>query len=710
MMRSFLCHIAEYSLGIVPVLVLCLVTDVSLMAQPGEELLSAAIYEEEIRGDLEKAIELYSKIIENTANDRKIMAEAYYRLGFAHEKLGTKNAVFYYGELIAKFEDQPSMVKKAESRLKVLTKSQRAYKASNLSLFPSEQEDILITSKVFSLADFYGTISHDGQYFSFVNWETGNLELFDRTTGRYIGCSTGADYNMGNWVDRSIWSPDNKKILFCWIQHSVNSQLKVFDVQTDAVSELTPVYENAILWPLEWSKDGAFVLCSFYDRMSETYSVVLVSAVDGNMLTIKNFEKGEKCGNCLMSLSPDAKYIIYDRIPDKGASDLHLITSDGSEDRPLLSNPSRLRIAKWLDNDNFIYYNDASGANALWKASLTKEKRIASTELVKEGLTPEYFPVGLTDEGTFYYLQSSNIGDIFTCDLDIVSRNLEPSMRVMSDNPQSRFSPFWSPDGLKLTYFRAHDAFLGYHDIVILDLQSGNEQTLSFELSQIERRFAREHNGGWSPDGDKLIFSYWDFHSPQVILVDPITEEYEDIQVNSWEKTSGKKGEIYYINVDTTRSTVEKFIPANGEKTIIYTSTYLYVDHLSVSNKGDKLAFVVRTSLSAHGSDHLKIVDLENGITNELVSFNGRNRISDFAGLNWLHNDKEILLSVTTKEQSIQQLYSADVNTGTLVPIGDAIKGEDNYMRAIRLHPTENKLCFGRLRMVKNIWSLENLH
>ena len=52
-----------------------------LVAQVAETLLSSAVYEEEINGDLESAIGLYLQIIDEYPKERPVAAEALLRLG-----------------------------------------------------------------------------------------------------------------------------------------------------------------------------------------------------------------------------------------------------------------------------------------------------------------------------------------------------------------------------------------------------------------------------------------------------------------------------------------------------------------------------------------------------------------------------------------------------------------------------------------------------
>jgi len=61
-----------------------------------EKKLNAAIYQEEVNGDLEEAMRLYDEIVNEFPDSRSVVAEALYRNGIANEKLGNLKARQYY--------------------------------------------------------------------------------------------------------------------------------------------------------------------------------------------------------------------------------------------------------------------------------------------------------------------------------------------------------------------------------------------------------------------------------------------------------------------------------------------------------------------------------------------------------------------------------------------------------------------------------------
>ena len=85
-----------------------------------DELLNTAIYQEEVKGNLEEAIAIYKDIVKNYPKQRAITAEALFHLGLTNEKLGNKKAREYYETLVKSYADQPKFVRIARERLSKL--------------------------------------------------------------------------------------------------------------------------------------------------------------------------------------------------------------------------------------------------------------------------------------------------------------------------------------------------------------------------------------------------------------------------------------------------------------------------------------------------------------------------------------------------------------------------------------------------------------
>ncbi|MDD5011450.1 MAG: HEAT repeat domain-containing protein, partial [Phycisphaerae bacterium] len=81
-------------------------------------LLQKGLYAEQTEGDLDKAMEIYSRIREEYNDVERVSARATYQLGLCHLKKGDKEtAVKYFEEVIGYFPEQKSVVQMAQQQL-----------------------------------------------------------------------------------------------------------------------------------------------------------------------------------------------------------------------------------------------------------------------------------------------------------------------------------------------------------------------------------------------------------------------------------------------------------------------------------------------------------------------------------------------------------------------------------------------------------------
>lgn len=135
----------------------------SLSAQDNKASVSltAAIYEEEVSGKLDKAVKLYLNILKKYPNDRKVCAKTLYRLGLVNEKMGKQKADEYFTRLVNTYPDQIEMVALAKAKLTLYNRATaettlKAQQSFNLAadLFKQSEYNSAITKyeKVINLA------------------------------------------------------------------------------------------------------------------------------------------------------------------------------------------------------------------------------------------------------------------------------------------------------------------------------------------------------------------------------------------------------------------------------------------------------------------------------------------------------------------------------------------------------------------------------
>ena len=104
---------------IILILILCLGPMIMAKGQEQQagKLLSKAIYQEEVNGELDEAINTYQLIVQQYPDDRKVSAEALLHLGICYEKIGMPQAYDTYQDIINKYAEQQDEVALARKRM-----------------------------------------------------------------------------------------------------------------------------------------------------------------------------------------------------------------------------------------------------------------------------------------------------------------------------------------------------------------------------------------------------------------------------------------------------------------------------------------------------------------------------------------------------------------------------------------------------------------
>lgn len=140
-----------------------------------ETLLQAAQHKQLVEGDLKGAIQLYQQIIAQHGNNRAAAAKALVQIGKCYEKQSLAQARKAYAQVVRDYGDQREMVAEARARLSALSprvNASTANAANKLSTGPTVRQ-VWAGSEV----DVEGAVSPDGQYLTYVDWETGDAEF-----------------------------------------------------------------------------------------------------------------------------------------------------------------------------------------------------------------------------------------------------------------------------------------------------------------------------------------------------------------------------------------------------------------------------------------------------------------------------------------------------------------------------------------------------
>lgn len=101
--------------------VFCCLTVGAQEPETAKILFHEGLHLEEVKGELEQAIAVYQRVIEEFPSERPVAARAQLHTGICYEKLGQEKAREAYSRVIQEFGEQPEVVVEARSRLTRLT-------------------------------------------------------------------------------------------------------------------------------------------------------------------------------------------------------------------------------------------------------------------------------------------------------------------------------------------------------------------------------------------------------------------------------------------------------------------------------------------------------------------------------------------------------------------------------------------------------------
>ena len=317
---------------------LSLVGSTQITEDPGV-LLRSAIEKEEVDGDLQGAIELYQHIIDKFSSNHRIAAQAQLRIGLCYEKLGQKSikqAQDAFQKVIDNYPSQSKEVKAAKERLSNLVK----ISSSDVKDGTEFKIEVVWPKPKW---DIEGSLSPDGRYLSFVDWDTGDLAYRELNSGRtYHLTDLALHLERQESAYDSFWSPDSKQIAYCWENDlDLYYDIRVMNLDSKEHKTLYRVgYHDAWIAPCGWTPDGEHILIRF---IAEKFKFGLLSVADGSLRIIKELDllsRRNRPG--FIQFSPDGKYIAYDfqQNVDTQSHDIFILSSDGAINVHLTSHPS----------------------------------------------------------------------------------------------------------------------------------------------------------------------------------------------------------------------------------------------------------------------------------------------------------------------------------------------------------------------------------
>lgn len=663
-------------------------------SQSGQDLFQRALVKERAEGNLEEAIILYQRVI-NESQDKALKAQAQLRIGLSFEKLGEKNieqAQDAFRKVIDNYPSQSEEVKIAKEKLSLLIKAQETAKKGDEEFNLQKVWDDTMDSF------FMGSPSPDGRYVTYVDWENfGNLGIRHLQKEKNKLLTHSDSWETGEMAYKSIFSPDGSRIAYTWQNTEGKGELRTIGI--DGGTPQTILKDAGFPFPTSWSKDGSRILV--FLRQKETVDIVFVSVKNGSLKKLRSFPSAKFAPQAEMSLSEDEQHIVFSMRQQEGSPnlDIHIMSSDGNNLTPLIVHPADDEVLGWTpDRKQVLFKSDRTGNMDLWTIQVEDGKPVGDPQFIRRAMG-DIQPLGLTQDGFLYFGQISGWSDIFIAELDPeTGKVLIPPVKAIKKYERSNSAPDWSSDGLYLVCRSSRGKNVALGGVALLIRSSQTEEireVIPKNISGLNFHFIR-----WSPDGRTILGVGSDEKGNYGALwaIDAQTGESEiiarpDENGSIFQPSWAPDGQSIFFTRRTmkTRSIIHHEVVTGREKELLNSPNAIY--NLTLSPDGHQLAFYADETimlLSSNGGEPKKLLQ-EKDVNSIVWSSDG-----DFLLYGKRHDAKSSIVDVWR------------------IPLvgGESQKLELSMLNLMhmRVHPDGRKIAFtGSLQpATSEVWVMEN--
>lgn len=354
------------------------------------------------------------------------------------------------------------------------------------------------------------SVSPDGQLIS-VFGTGGNLAILDLDTKETRDLTSA---RFPQLVMSTVFSPCGEQIAYAWHNEQDFDDLRVID--TDG-SEPTVLYRDAAvrsIWVKDWSPDRQFILVVLL-KYDSTAQIALVPASGGppRVISLLNTRAGGVPGT--MVFSPDGRSIAYDAGVGSARSshDIFFIPTNGSTaPAALVHHAADDRLLGWSpDGTAIAFASDRGGTVNIWMLRLSDGAAEGTPRLIRRDVG-QMAPLGLTDDGSYYFGVSTCVCHLYVADLDPVTGVLQDGLQIVGPALHNTGAD-WSPDGRYLAYVTPAGGVLppimgvsrGSWALALRSVETGEERSLSVEIDILHQLRPL-----WSPDGRLILAKGWD--------------------------------------------------------------------------------------------------------------------------------------------------------------------------------------------------------
>jgi Tol biopolymer transport system component len=666
-------------------------------AESGYDLFQKGLAKERADADPRAAIKIYERVVRENAGNHKLAAQALIRLAECHEKLGNAESQKIYERVLREYADQKEAVALARLHL-------------DGSAQPRRKDTEIKVQLVWSTPDFDtpGTPSPDGRYLAYVDWQTGDLGVRD-----LVAAKNRLLTNEGTWARQMsfqrgftqnavtpLFSPDGKQIVYTWFNKTVN-ELRVINTSAGSGRVFSRFLADEWVYPQGWS-DGntVIVYVTSGPKSQRLMQIAAISIVDGAIRVINKFETKSPGRLGSLVVSPDARYLAYDRPVDNdwGKRQILILSiADGKETIQLRDTADQCVLGWSPDGRYLLFASDRLGTQDAYLAPIADGRIQGQPQLIRRGIGGVK-PMGFTKSGSFFYTVNGSLSgaDVYTAQLDPISSKVVTPRRLATDGSGANSSIFFSPDGQRIAYRRGipywekeRRKWVFRIELVIRTLEDGSEQVLHPRLESYALR-------GWHPNGRSLLVQ------GTAVAENLGTQGVYQVNVMGGETVSviltpGKRSNAptWALNgralvYETEQAVVVRDVATDRERQVY--APPAAISGISVSPDGKLIAVSDRTSIV--------VVPFEGGKGRELIRSTGREVIGPIA---WMPDSQRLVYS--KENGDVADVWHIDLSSGQSQEVGLKV---DNIMY-IAVSPDGRMIGFDSgTKSMAEVWAMEN--
>jgi len=443
-----------------------------IQQETAKELFERALYLEETKGDLEKAIGVYLRIVKEFPDERATAANAQLHIGLCYEKLGLKEAVKAFQKVVENYPEQAEAVKAAKEKLSIILKAQAVVEKGD--------KEFRIT-KIHTEKTREGYFSPDGKKLALIDYDykENNLWLRDIASGKEVRL-------LGSPIEilDCFWSPDSQLIAYI---NGINSVIivPVGGGQAKTIIEVDPEVLKAgdYVWPMGWTSDSKKLI--FQDTAKGLFAIPASGGKWEEIFRFADPKKAKECNEWL-TLSPDGRFIAY-QSTQGGNEDIYVMPVRGGDSVRITDDPASDSWPSWSYDSQWLAFHSArTGRSETWVIRITPDGKPGSRPV--QATRGGGGGVWLQD-GKIAYSTRKEIAHIFTA-------NTDGSGEIQLTRFNNwNIEPRWSPDAKNIAFVTDYGEE-GRLAIWIVPSKGGDEKFVTIG-----------HSPAWSPDGKKIAFS-----------------------------------------------------------------------------------------------------------------------------------------------------------------------------------------------------------